>query len=131
MGLLSLGLILITNMVIPIIPIGVNMYISKKTTKKRGCNSRWLVNPKRINLVTLVKLNIFLNLIQIEISSVAQSCPSLCDPINGSTPGLPVDHQLPEFTQTHVHRVDNAIQPSHPLSSPPAPNPTQHQGLFQ
>ena len=103
MGLLSLGLILITNMVIPIIPIGVNMYISKKTTKKRGCNSRWLVNPKRINLVTSVKLNIFLNLIQIEISSVAQSCPSLCDPINGSTPGLPVHHQLPEFTQTHVH----------------------------
>ena len=133
MGLLSLGLILITNMVIPIIPIGVNMYISKKTTKKRGCNSRWLVNPKRINLVTSVKLNIFLNLIQIEISSVAQSCPSLCDPINGSTPGLPVHHQLPEFTQTHVHWVGDAIQPSHPLSSPspPALSLSQHQGLFQ
>ena len=69
----------------------------------------------------------------IQFSSVAQSCPTLCDPVNRSTPGLPVHHQLPEFTQTHVHRVDDAIQPSHPLSSlsPPAPNPSQHQGLFQ
>jgi len=67
------------------------------------------------------------------ISSVAQLCPTLCDPMNRSTPGLPVHHQLPEFTQTHVHRVSIAIQPSHPLSStsPPAPNPSQHQGLFQ
>ena len=66
-------------------------------------------------------------------SSVAQSCPTLCDPINHSTPGLPVHHQLPEFTQTHVHQVSDAIQPSHPLSSPspPAPNPSQHQSLFQ
>ena len=57
----------------------------------------------------------------------------LCDPMNRSTPGLPIHHQLPEFTQTHVHRVGDAIQPSHPLSSPspPAPNPSQHQGLFQ
>ena len=57
----------------------------------------------------------------------------LCDPINCSTPGLPVHHQLPEFTQTHVHRVSDAIQPSYPLSSPspPAPNPSQHQSLFQ
>ena len=57
----------------------------------------------------------------------------LCDPMNRSTPGLPVHHQLPEFTQTHVHRVRDAIQPSQPLSSPspPAPNPSQHQGLFQ
>ena len=59
----------------------------------------------------------------VQFSSVAQSCPTLCDPMNCSTPGLPV-HQLPEFTQTHVHRVHDAIQPSHPLSSPspPAPN---------
>ena len=66
-------------------------------------------------------------------SSVAQSCPTLCNPMNRSTPGLPVHHQLPEFTQTHVHRVSDAIQPSHPLSSPspPAPNPSQHQSLFQ
>ena len=67
------------------------------------------------------------------IRSVAQSCPTLCDPVNRSTPGLPVHHQLPEFTETHVHRVSDAIQPSHPLSSPslPAPTPSQHQSLFQ
>ena len=68
-----------------------------------------------------------------QFSSVAQSCPTLCNPMNHITPGLPVHHQLPEFTQTHVHRVSDAIQPSHPLSSPflPALNPSQHQGLFQ
>ena len=68
-----------------------------------------------------------------QIRSVTQSCPTLCDPMNRGMPGLPVHHQLPEFTQTHVHRVSDAIQPSHPLSSPspPAPNPSQHQGLFQ
>ena len=69
----------------------------------------------------------------VQFSSVTQSCPTLCDPMNHSTPGLPVHHQLPEFTQTHVHRVSDAIQPSHPLSSPspPAPNRSQHQSLFQ
>ena len=69
----------------------------------------------------------------VQFSSVAQSCPTLCNPMNCSTPGLPVHHQLPEFTQTHIHRVGDAIQLSHPLSSPspPAPNPSQHQGLFQ
>ena len=63
-----------------------------------------------------------------QIRSVAQSCPTLCDPMNRSTPGLPVHHQLLEFTQTHVRQVGDAIQPSHPLSSPspPAPNPSQH-----
>ena len=68
-----------------------------------------------------------------QIRSITQSCPTLCDPMNHSMPGLPVHHQLPEFTQTHVHRVSDAIQPSHPLSSlsPPAPNPSQHQSLFQ
>ena len=68
-----------------------------------------------------------------KFSSVAQLCPTLCDPMNRSTPGPPVHHQLPEFTQTHVHRVGNAIQPSHALSSPfpPAPNPSQHQCPFQ
>ena len=70
---------------------------------------------------------------KVPFSSVTQSCPTLCDPMNCSTPGLPVHHQLPESTQTHVHGVGDAIQPSHPLSSPspPAPNPSQHQGLFQ
>ena len=69
----------------------------------------------------------------VQFSSVAQSCPTLCDPMYCSTPGLPVHHQLPEFTQTHVHRVSDATQPSHPLlsPSPPAPNPSQHQSLFQ
>ena len=67
----------------------------------------------------------------VQFSSVAQSCLTPCDSMNHSTPGLPVHHQLPEFTQTHVHRVGNAIQPSHPLlsPSPPAPNPSQHQGF--
>ena len=69
----------------------------------------------------------------VQFSSVAQSCSTLCDPMNCSTPGLPVHHQLPEFTQTHVHRVSDAIQPSHPLSSPSPPvlYPSQHQNLFQ
>ena len=66
-------------------------------------------------------------------SSVTQSCLTLSNPMDCSMPGLPVHHQLSEFTQIHAHRVRNAIQPSHPLSSPscPAPNPSQHQGLFQ
>ena len=64
---------------------------------------------------------------------VAKLCLTLCDPMNRSTPGLPVHHQLLEFTQTQVHRVSDAIQPSHPLSSPspPVPKPSQHQSLFQ
>ena len=67
----------------------------------------------------------------VQFSSVAQSCPTLCDPMNRSTPGLPVHHHLPEFTQTHVHRVSDAIQPSHPLSSPSslARNPSHHQSF--
>ena len=73
------------------------------------------------------------NKLSVQFSSVAQLCPTLCDPMNPSMPGLPVPHQLSEFTQTHVHRVGDAIQPSHPRSSPspPAPNPSQHQRLFQ
>ena len=69
----------------------------------------------------------------VQFSLVAQLCPTLCDPMNRSTPGLPVQHQLPEFTETHVHRVSDAIQPSHPLPSPspPAPNPSRHQSLLQ
>ena len=68
-----------------------------------------------------------------QFSSVAQLCPTLCDPMNRSMPRLPVHHHLLEFTQTHVHQVSDAIQPSHPRSSPspPAPNPSQHQSLFQ
>ena len=71
--------------------------------------------------------------LQIQFSSFAQSCPNLCNPMDCSTPGFPVHHQLPELAQTHVHRVSDAIQPSHSLSSPcpPAFNLSQHQGLFQ
>ena len=68
----------------------------------------------------------------VQFSSVTQSCPTLCDPMNHSMPGLPVQHHLPEFTQTHIHQVSDTIQPSHPPSSTsPAPNPSQHQSLFQ
>ena len=68
-----------------------------------------------------------------QFSSVTESCLTLCDPMICSMPGLPVHHQHPKFTQTHVHWVGDAIQPSHPLSSPspPAPNPSQHQSFFQ
>ena len=87
---------------------------------------------KKDNLSVLEYIIAELNT-SVQFSSVAQSCPTLCDPMNRSTPGLPVHHQLPEFTQTHVHRVGDAIQPSHPLSSPspPALNPSQYQGVFQ
>ena len=79
------------------------------------------------------RLKIEVMYVSVQFSSVAQLCPTLCDPMNCSMAGLPVHHQLPEFTQTHVHRVGDAIQPSHPLSSPspPAPNPFQHRSLFQ
>ena len=82
---------------------------------------------------SIVDLQCCYLLLSVQFSSVAQLCPTLCDSINHSTPGLPVHHQLPEFTQTHVHRVGDAIQPSHPplSTSPPAPKPSQHQSLFQ
>ena len=76
---------------------------------------------------------IFWGFSSVQFSSVTQSCPTLCDPMNRSTPGLPVHHQLLDFTQTRFHWLGDAIQPFHPLSSPspPAPNPSQHQTLFQ
>ena len=88
---------------------------------------------KYLKSIAHLKLTHCLNQLSDQIILVAQSCPTLCNPMNRSTPGLPVHHQLLEFTQTHVHQVSDAIQPSHPLSSPspPAPNPSQHQGLFQ
>ena len=81
-------------------------------------------------ILTQGPLNFF---ISVHFSSAAQSCPTLCDPMDCSTPGLPVHHQLLELTQTHVHWVGDAIQPSHPLSWPSAPtfNHSQHQGLFR
>ena len=73
-----------------------------------------------------------INIYFIQFSSVAQSCPTLCDPMDRSMPGLPVHHQLPELAQTHAHQVSDAIQPSHPLLSPsPVFNLSQHQDLFK
>ena len=94
------------------------VYINPKT---QTCRSGWLIQIPSVQFSS------------VPFSSVAQSCLTLCDPMNRSTPGLPVHHQLPEFTQIHIHWVRDAIQPSHPLSSPspPAPNTSQHQSLFR
>ena len=85
-----------------------------------------------LHMLSLNKLSQYIY-VSVQFSLVTQSCPTLCDPMNHSTPSLPFHHQLPKFTQTHVHQVGDAIQPSHPLSSPspPAPNPSQNQGRFQ
>ena len=94
-----------------------------------------LLIPSRVFLISVIVLSLYVYslILLFQFSSVAQSCLTLCNPMNHSTPGLPVHHQLPEFTQTHIPLVSDAIQPSHPLSSPslPAPNPSQHQSLFQ
>ena len=93
--------------------------------------------PTNFKLTTAFPLLFFcsesLPLSLVQFSLVTQLCPALCDPMNCITPSFPVCHQLPEFNQTHVHWVGDAIQPSHLLSSPspPAPNPSQHQSLFQ
>ena len=110
-----------------------------------NCWAAWEVSRYLISKINLVCLEVTLRKMQtfsfnscicfgsVQFSSVAQSCLILCDPKNRSTPGPPVHHQLLEFTQTRVHQVRDAIQPSHPRSSPspPAPNPSQHQSLFQ
>ena len=106
-------------------------------TYKWGTNTRIrLSSPQGAQRITLLILDTISNYAIknfIQLSSVAHSCPTLCDPMNRSTPGLTVYHHLSEFTQTHVHWVSDAIQPSHPLSSPspPALNLSHHQGLFQ
>ena len=99
------------------------IFLDSKITADGDCSHE-------INRCLILGRKVMTNL---QFSSVTQLCLTLCDPINCSTPGLPVHHQLLESTQTHVHRVGDAIQPSHPLlsPSPPAPNPSQHQGLFQ
>ena len=93
----------------------------------------WTFNSRAVsNKLTIFRKPHSISL-SVQFSSVTQLCPTLCDPVNLSTPGLPLHHQLPEFTQTHVHWVSDAIHTSHPLSSPspPAHNPSQHQSLFQ
>ena len=110
---------------------------------------RWIGNSYSLNIwwsfllkpsgLRLQHVGRFLNIVSTSLfviglfNSIAQSCLTLCNPMNRSTPGLPIHHQLPESTQTHIHRVGNAIQPSHPLSFPsrPAFNLSQHQGLFK
>ena len=92
-----------------------------------------LLLPPILPIIRVFSNESVLHISSVQFSSVAQLCLTLCDLMNRSTPGLSVHHQLPEFTQTHVHRVGDAIQPSHPLSSPspPALNLSQHQGLFK
>ena len=98
-----------------------------KAWKYWATGSLWIEREEDIPAVFPNKCN------SVQFSAVIQSCPTLCNPMNRSMPGLPVHHQLPEFTQTHAHRVNDAIKPSHPLSSPslPVPSPSQNQGLFQ
>ena len=98
----------------------------------KNLNSGFTKTVKLYNLsLHVYKMGVLCAVINrsVQFSSVAQLCPTLCDPMNRSTPGLLVHHQLLEPTETHVHRVSDAIQPSHPLSSPspPALNPSQHQ----
>ena len=104
------------------------MYTGKRKCKPKGkCGVQNQVKKEKEAVTKIIITT------TIQFSSVAQSCPTLGDPMNRSTPGLPVHHQLPKFTQTHFHWVGDAIHPSHHLSSPspPAPNPSQHQSLFQ
>ena len=114
------------------------MLFNTLTLNCGGCFNKWIHQKitlfySQMGKMGPVKDRNDMDLTPVQFSSVTQSCPTICDPMNHSTPGLPVHHKLPEFTQTHVHRVRDAIQPSHPLSSPspPAPNPSQHQGLFK
>ena len=114
------------------------IFLGSKITADGNCSheiKRCLLLGRKVmtNLDSILKSRDITLPTEGQFSSVTQSCPTLCVPMNHSTPGLPVHHQLPEFTQTHIHRVSDAIQPSYPLSSPspPAPNPSQHQSLFQ
>ena len=104
--------------------------IKAMTTLDRILKGRDIILPTKVHLV---KAMIFQYFLSAQFNSVAQPCPTLCDPMNCSTQGFPVIHQLLEFTQTHVHWVSHAIQPSHRLSSPspPALNLSQHQGFFK
>ena len=102
-------------------------FVASVSLHLRGRNPRWITPSTWAWMLSLISP------FGLQFRSLAQSCPTLGNLMNRSMPGLPVHHQLPEFTQTHVHRVSDAIQPSHPLSSafPPAVNLSQHQGLFK
>ena len=110
---------------------GISTQVSLSISHLVGFQARSLASPSSKSSL-LPKQTVKKDLSS-QFSSVAQSCLTLCNPMDCSTPGLPVHHQLLEFTQTHAHRVSESIQPSHPLSSPspPAFNLSQHQGLFQ
>ena len=105
----------------------------KEQTKSEATFTLWKLKSLSILIYFCFFWRYLISQGSVQFSSVTQSCPTLCNPMNCSTPGLSVHYQLPESTQTHVHQVSDAIQPSHPLSSssPPAPNPSQHQSLFQ
>ena len=104
-----------------------NLYAGQEPTVRAGYGTDWFQIRKGADQGCILSLCFS------QFSSAIQSCPTVCDPMDCSTPGFPVHHQHPELAQTHVHRVSDAIQPSHPLSlpSPPAFNLSQHQGLFQ
>ena len=112
-----------------------NLYAGQEATVRTGHGTTdWFQIGKGVHQGCILSPCLFnLYAESDQIRSVTQLCPTLCDPMNRSTPGLLVHHQLLQFTQTHVHRVSDTIQPSHPLSSPSpsAPNPSQHQSLFQ
>ena len=111
--------------------VGLKLNIQKTKIMASGPITSWQIDKKTV--ANFIFLGSKITADGIQIRSVAQSCPTLCNPMNRSTSGLPVHHQLLEFTQTHFHQVSDAIQPSHPLSSPSplAPNPSQNQSLFQ
>ena len=117
-------------MVFPVVMYGCESWIIKKAEHRR-IDAFELWCWRRLLRVPWTARRSKVNSKEVQFSSVAQSCPALCDPMNRSTPGFPVHHHPPEFTQIHVHQVGDAIQPSPPLSSPsPAFNLSQHQGLF-
>ena len=107
--------------------------LEEDTRKVSGVANGLFVDFGAGYIIAFTLWNIMSCTLCIQFSSVAQSCPTLCHPMDCSTPGLPAHHQLPELAQTHVHRVGDAIQSSYPLlsPSPPAFNLSQHQGLFQ
>ena len=109
------------------------VFLPEQLHGQRSLESYSLCVRKKLDTTEPLTLFILFLISSVQLSSVTQSCPTLCHPMNRSTPGLPTHHQLPESTQTHVHWVGDAIQSSRPLSSPPPPtlNLFQHQGLFR